>query len=97
MVSELNKEDCSASITTTSGFSQMGSGSLPAQNMATTLVAVQPEKVSAESLAKQLRRYHPAIFARIQNDQVLIDPRTLLEGQAATVVQALLDILGQSD
>jgi len=73
----------------------MGSGSLPAQNLATTLVAVRPAKISAESLAKQLRQYSTPIFARIQNDQVLFDPRTLLAGDDEILLKALLLILGR--
>jgi len=72
----------------------MGSGSLPTQNLTTTLVAIGPEKISAESLANQLRRYSTPIFTRIQNDQVLIDPRTLLGGEDKIVIKALLEILG---
>ncbi|GAG48714.1 unnamed protein product, partial [marine sediment metagenome] len=71
-----------------------GSGSLPTQNLATTLVAIRPEKISAELLASQLRQYSTPIFTRIQNDQVLIDPRTLLSGDDKLLIKALLDILG---
>jgi L-seryl-tRNA(Ser) seleniumtransferase len=83
-----------AEISTAAGFSQMGSGSLPAQNLATTLVAVAPKKMGAESLAKALRMYEVAIFTRIANDQVLIDPRTLREGDDKVIIGALAEILG---
>ncbi len=72
----------------------MGSGSLPTQNLATTLVAIHTEKISATSLTKQLRHYSTPIFARIQNDQVLIDPRTLRDGDDKILIEALLKILG---
>ena len=72
----------------------MGSGSLPTQNLATTLVAIRPGKISAESLGNKLRQYRTPVFTRIQNDQVLIDPRTLLKGDDKIVIEALLDILG---
>ncbi|MFB0554297.1 MAG: L-seryl-tRNA(Sec) selenium transferase [Phycisphaerae bacterium] len=94
LASQLGKSISDSTITTIPGFSQMGSGSLPTQNLATTLVAIRPEKISAESLANQLRRYGTPIFTRIQNDQVLIDPRTLLSGDDKIVIKALLDILG---
>jgi L-seryl-tRNA(Ser) seleniumtransferase len=94
LASQLGKSISDSTITTIPGFSQMGSGSLPTQNLATTLVAVCPEKISAESLANQLRRYSTPIFTRIRNDQVLIDPRTLLSGDDKILVKALLDILG---
>jgi L-seryl-tRNA(Ser) seleniumtransferase len=76
-------------VATTSGFSQMGSGSLPAQNLATTLVAITPQGIGADALARRLRLHEPPVFARIQNDQVLIDPRTLRDGDDAILVEAV--------
>ncbi len=94
---QLDKSISNAVVKTIPGFSQTGSGSLPTQNLATMLVAVQPGKISAESLAKQLRGYNPPIFTRIQNDRILIDPRTLREGDGEVIVRALLGILGHRD
>ena len=94
LASQLSKSISDSAVTTTPGFSQMGSGSLPTQNLATTLVAIRPEKISAELLASRLRRYGTPIFTRIQNDQVLIDPRTLLDGDDKIIIKALLEILG---
>ena len=91
---ELKKSVSGVIVTTIDGFSQMGSGSLPAQNLATTLVSLRPEKISAESLAQQLRQYETPIFTRIRNDQVLIDPRTLRSGDDNTIIEALPAILG---
>jgi len=93
LASQLSKSISNSTITTIPGFSQMGSGSLPTQNLATTLVAIRPDKISAESLANLLRQYSTPIFTRIQNDQVLIDPRTLLGGDDKIIIKALLEIL----
>ena len=89
LASELSKNVAGVAVETLPGFSQMGSGSLPAQNLTTTLVALYPENIGAESLAKQLRRHSTPIFTRIQNDQVLIDPRTFLDGDDKTIIEAL--------
>jgi len=97
LASQLGKSISDSTITTIPGFSQMGSGSLPAQNLATTLVAIRPEKISAELLANQLRQSGTPIFTRIQDDRVLIDPRTLLSGEDKILIKVLLDILGQPD
>ncbi len=59
--------------------------------------ALRHEKTSAESLAARLRQYRTPVFARIQNDQVLIDPRTLLNGDDKIIVEALAEILGSSE
>jgi L-seryl-tRNA(Ser) seleniumtransferase len=97
LVSQLKKGISNAAVKTVTGFSQTGSGSLPAQNLATMLVAVRPEKISAALLTRQLRGYNPPIFTRIQDDQVLIDPRTLRETDAEVVVKALIEILGRGN
>ena len=76
-------------VTAVDGFSQMGSGSLPAQNLPTTLVAITPRAVGAETLARRLRLHATPVVTRIRNDQVLIDPRTLREGDDAVVVEAV--------
>ena len=93
LASQLSESISNSAVTIIPGYSQMGSGSLPTQNLATTLVAIRPGKISAESLANQLRRYGTPIFTRIQNDQVLIDPRTLLSGDDKIVIKSLLEIL----
>jgi L-seryl-tRNA(Ser) seleniumtransferase len=94
IASALRKKISNANVSTIPGFSQTGSGSLPAQNLATTLIAILPEKISAVSLAKQLRCRRLPIFTRIQNDCVLIDPRTLRKDDDEILVEALLDIFG---
>lgn len=94
MASQLTKNIAGISVEVVPGFSQMGSGSLPAQNLATTLVALRPEKVGAESFAKQLRLHATPIFTRIQNNQVLIDPRTLLDGDEKIIIDAVQIIRG---
>jgi L-seryl-tRNA(Ser) seleniumtransferase len=89
LASQIRDRNVAATIATTSGFSEMGSGSLPTQNLATTLVALTPEKTSVDVLAKRLRLHEPPVFARIQNDQILIDPRTLRAGDDAIIIEAV--------
>jgi len=93
IASKLRKGVSNVAVMTIPGFSQMGSGSLPTQNLATTLVAIKTEKISAQSLAKQLRSYGTPIFTRIQEDRVLIDPRTLRDGDDKIIIEALTEIL----
>jgi L-seryl-tRNA(Ser) seleniumtransferase len=93
MESELNRRNLPAKVEVIHGFSQMGSGSLPGENLPTSLVAVSPHAMNPAMLARLLRLHTPAIFTRIHKDQVLIDPRTLLEGQDSIVVKGLVEIL----
>lgn len=75
------------------GYSQMGSGSLPTQELPTRLVAVRSTSLSPDELALRLRRHRPAVFGRIHQGQLLLDPRTVLEGEEAALVEALVTAL----
>jgi L-seryl-tRNA(Ser) seleniumtransferase len=78
------------------GFSQMGSGSLPGQDLPTRLVAVQAENLEEGEIARRLRRYDPPVFARVGQGRVLADPRTLLDGEEAILVAAFCTTLTRS-
>ena len=56
------------------GFSTVGGGSLPEETLPTTLLSfsLMPQK-----MLKKLREGNLAVIARIENDQLLIDPRTV--------------------
>ncbi len=77
-----------AEISVQDGASQMGSGSLPEQDLPTCLVAISPCATTPGELALRLRQNEPPVFTRIQDEKVLIDPRTLQEGEERTVVEA---------
>jgi len=89
LAAQLRERNVAASVTTAGGFSQMGSGSLPTQGLATTLVALAPREMGAELLAKRLRQHEPPVFARIQDEQVLLDPRTLRPGDDEIIIEAV--------
>ena len=71
------------------GHSQMGSGSLPAQNIPTKLISLKPKTMSAEELGDRLRAYEPPIFTRIFKDELLMDIRTIGKDEIKTVEEAI--------
>lgn len=79
----------SAEYSLMDGGSQVGSGSVPVQTIPTKLLRVRPKTLSAESLARSLRQYHPAVFPRVQNDAVLLDFRTIQAEEDKVVLDAL--------
>ncbi len=83
-----------ASVALVEGVSQMGGGSLPGQDLPTRLVAIRPAGMGPDELAARLRRHRPPVFTRISRDRVLIDPRTLLEGDEQPLVDAVVEELG---
>ncbi len=83
-------------ISVIDGFSQVGSGSAPAENLPTRLLAVQPGAISAGELASRLRAHEPAIFPRVHAGAVLLDPRTIQPDEDATVCDAIIRILTEA-
>jgi L-seryl-tRNA(Ser) seleniumtransferase len=68
--------------------SQPGSGSAPDVFLDTVAVRVQHADLSADALARHLRMGEPCVFARIADDFVMCDPRTLLDGHDDQLVEA---------
>jgi L-seryl-tRNA(Ser) seleniumtransferase len=73
-----------------------GGGALPLADIPTTVVALQPTTMSANDLEQQLRLGDPSIVARIKDGRVLVDPRTLTEGEQDQVVDALRRIAAEA-
>jgi L-seryl-tRNA(Ser) seleniumtransferase len=74
--------------------SQPGSGSAPGVHLPTFAVRVRAAGRSAAALAADLRCGDPPVFASIQDDWVLFDPRTLLEGDEQRLVAACAALAG---
>lgn len=73
------------------GKSTVGGGSLPEETIPTFLLAIETK--NADQFAARLRKANPPIIARIENDQVVLDPRTVLAEQEATLLGGLLDAM----
>jgi L-seryl-tRNA(Ser) seleniumtransferase len=61
------------------GRSTVGGGSLPGETLPTWLVALAVE--SAAGIAARLRTGEPPVIGRIEDDRLLLDPRTVLPEQ----------------
>ncbi len=59
------------------GASEVGGGSLPATPIPTGLIGLRLEGISADQLNRALRANEPPIIARIENDEVVLDLRTV--------------------
>jgi L-seryl-tRNA(Ser) seleniumtransferase len=60
------------------GQSTVGGGSLPGETMPTSLLSIDASTMpgGASSLAARMRRCSPPIIGRIEDERVLLDPRT---------------------
>lgn len=82
-----------ASIEVIKEKSQVGGGSLPLQNLSTWAVALKPHEARVELLEAELRHQDPPIIARISDDQLVLDLRTIQEGELKTVAQGMMRAL----
>lgn len=71
------------------GTSPVGGGSMPTVELSTALVELRSGEMPAHVLAARLREGDPPVIARVAQDAVLLDPRTLLPGDAGRIAAAL--------
>ena len=69
------------------GLSTVGGGSLPGETLPTCLLALKVK--SPAKFAAQLRGTNPPTIARVQEDLLLLDPRTVLPWQEETLLKSL--------
>jgi L-seryl-tRNA(Ser) seleniumtransferase len=73
------------------GRSMIGGGSLPEESLPTTLIALPPGDATA--LAARLRGGQPPVVARIQEERVVLDLRTVLPREEPALLARLREIL----
>ena len=86
-----------ARIQVINSFSTVGGGSLPGQTLPTKALAISIDSV--DTLAERLRfptqENLPPVIARIDDNNLLLDPRTVLPEQDSTLIAALKDVLAE--
>jgi len=74
-----------------SGESTVGGGSLPGETLPSWLLALSPS--APDRFLRRLRQANPPVIARLKNDQVVLDPRTVLPEQEQDLLAALRPLL----
>jgi L-seryl-tRNA(Ser) seleniumtransferase len=77
------------------GISRAGGGSLPLLDLPTQCVRVRVTGRSANSLERAFRQSDPAVIVRIENEALLLDPRTLAVDDYGLIRTALEGILAE--
>lgn len=74
-------------------LSAVGGGAMPTAALPTAVVVLQPGNSSAGELQEALRRGEPAVMGRVQEDKLILDVRTVAQGEfqllAGAVAKAL--------
>jgi L-seryl-tRNA(Ser) seleniumtransferase len=73
--------------------STVGGGSLPGERLPTTAVAITQRPGHAADLLRRLREHEPPVIGRIEQDRVLLDPRTVLPDEDDALIDAVVAAL----
>jgi L-seryl-tRNA(Ser) seleniumtransferase len=77
------------------GDSVVGGGAAPGTSLPTRLLAITCEGLTAEQLAARLRQGEPPVIARLEEDRLLLDLRTVFPEQDAALASALREAVAQ--
>jgi L-seryl-tRNA(Ser) seleniumtransferase len=86
---------CTAAVR--KGISRVGGGALPLEELPTSLVELRPPRaasgdgspLSAAALAERLRQGDPPVIVHVQEDRILLDPRTIGVDETGQLVEAI--------
>ena len=73
--------------------STVGGGSLPGERLPTSALAITPRPGRAADLLRRLREHEPPVIGRIEQERVLLDPRTVLPGEDDALIDAVVAAL----
>ena len=77
------------------GFSAVGGGAAPEAKLETSLIVVTHRSLSANQLEEKLRQSDPPVIARIEDDKVVLDLRTVGDDEEAELAQIIVRISGR--
>ena len=76
-------------FTVRASVSRVGGGAFPETDLPTFAVCVAHRSVAAEALQQALLRASPPVLARVEQNCLFFDPRTLLDEDFAAIAEAL--------
>ena len=82
-------------ITVLDGNSATGGGAAPTASLPTALVAIRPADKAPQRLAESLRRHAPPVIARIFEEMVVLDVRTVEDFEVPELIAAVVAAAGQ--
>lgn len=81
-------------VTVQKDVSEIGGGSLSTEQLPTCVVAVKPKTMAVQELARALRMCDVPVYGRVSDDAVLLDFRTVLQGEEKFIIKAFNKVLG---
>lgn len=84
--------DAELAITIQKDVSEIGGGSLSTEQLPTYVVAVKPKSMSVQELGRALRMCDVPVYARVSEDAILLDFRTVLKGEEKFIIDAFASV-----
>jgi L-seryl-tRNA(Ser) seleniumtransferase len=81
-------------LETVAGESAVGGGTAPTSHLPTVLISVTHARLTPNQIEAALRRSTPPVIARIVDERVLLDLRTVAETEESDLEQAILSLPG---
>jgi L-seryl-tRNA(Ser) seleniumtransferase len=92
---KLTKEIKNVHINVMADSSRTGGGSLPEVDLPTYVVSIKSDKVSVNEFEERLRKGNPPIIARIKEDSLIIDARTVRDGDLKGIMEGIRSALSE--
>ncbi|HMK48832.1 MAG TPA: L-seryl-tRNA(Sec) selenium transferase [Thermodesulfovibrionales bacterium] len=93
LAAKLKRHIPGAVIKVVTDTSRAGGGSLPEMDLPTYAISVKPANITVNELEEKLRKGSPAIIARIKDDSLLFDARTLQEKDFGDILRRISSII----
>ena len=89
VIEEILKENPGLKASVLESDSALGGGAGPTANLATTAISLTHDELSPKDIERQLRSSQPPIIARIFENQVLLDLRTVFPDEEPALIAAI--------
>ena len=73
-------------------LSQVGGGSLPLEEIKSSALIIKPKNTTVDKFEEQLRRLDIPIIVRIENDEIILDVRTIFDEELDIVINELTNL-----
>jgi L-seryl-tRNA(Ser) seleniumtransferase len=93
IAARLKKETSGAEIRVVEDVTYSGGGALPEHAIPSYAVSVVPEGIPLVDLEERLRKGEPPVVGRIREDALLLDARTIEEGEIKSLIHRMKEAL----
>jgi len=83
----------SAAVEIERASGRVGGGALPLLELEGPVVTVRPRSLPVDALQRSIRAHDPPVIARLHDDALILDPRTMTDAEAGSAAAAVVAAL----